>query len=328
MGRPNVRIQLIVMAGKSSPRSMVHIDKKQVREDWMRKFAIRAVVLTSFTALVIAGPALAQDNNTTASSTKIVASTTSTITVDAAAPTPAPAPKKGSSSNSDDYKWGGFSLGMSFGYALSNGDTIFNPGPSATSFGALLPQTLALHPHGVIGGLQAGWDHQHNYWVFGITADFSGTGISGKTIEDPIIANSGNPETPVNGSDLKATQELKYLATIRGRLGVVADKRLLFYGTGGVAGGRFILAGDTNYEPFFNLDFLSDISRLKVGWTAGGGIEYAACRHWHAGVEYLYYDFPSVSKIASPNPPDPPFFVVNNWAGKGQIVRAVVSYKF
>ncbi|MFZ0819402.1 MAG: outer membrane beta-barrel protein [Candidatus Acidiferrales bacterium] len=294
----------------------------------MRKYAVGAVVLTVFIALVIAGPAFAQDNSASAANTKIVASTTSTLTVDAAAPTPAPAPKKGSSSGSGEYRWSGFSLGASFGYALSNGDTIFNPGPNPTTFFNLMPQTLALHPHGVIGGLQAGWDHKQGMWVYGLTVDFSGTGIQGITKVSPITNNVGLPFSPAGGSDLAAKEELKYLATIRGRIGVVADKRLLFYATGGAAGGRFIFGADSNFEPFGSEDFFTEISRMKVGWTVGGGIEYAACRHWHVGAEYLYYDFPNESKTANPNPTDPPLFVVNNWAAKGQIARAVFSYKF
>jgi outer membrane immunogenic protein len=282
----------------------------------------------SFIALVIAAPAFAQDNSGSASTTNKVVTVSSPITLDSAAPSAAPAPKKGSGSHSGDYKWSGFSLGASFGYALSNGDTIFNPGPTAASFFDLKPQTLALHPQGVIGGLQAGWDHMHGMWVFGITADFSGTGISATSIENPIIANSGLPDTAAGGSDLKTVEQLKYLATVRGRIGVVADKRLLFYATGGAAGGRFILRGDTNYQPAFSEDYLTDISRMKVGWVAGGGIEYAICRRWHAGVEYLYYDFPNISKSVSPNPANPPFFVVNNWAAKGQIIRAVFTYRF
>jgi outer membrane immunogenic protein len=293
----------------------------------MRKFAVGTAVLAVFIALVIAGPTFAQDNSGTASTTKTVTASTS-LTLDAASPTPAPAPKKGSSSGSGEHKWSGFSLGGSFGYALSNGDTIFNPGPTASSFFDLLPQTLALHPHGVIGGLQGGWDHKQGMWLYGLAVDFSGTGINGTSIEDPIINNDGTPDTAAGGSDLKTTEELKYLATIRGRIGVIADKRLLFYATGGVAGGRFVLSGDTNYHPAFPEDYLTDISRMKVGWVAGGGIEYAVCRRWHAGVEYLYYDFPNVSKLVSPSPANPPFFVVNNWATKGQIVRAVFSYRF
>jgi outer membrane immunogenic protein len=289
----------------------------------MRKFSIGAISIFVLMALMITGPAFAGDDDAAKTTTKPVSSASAPASTPAPAPVPPP-----HSSGSSGHKWSGFSIGASFGYTQANGDTRFNPGPTAASFFDLLPQTLVLHPHGVIGGLQAGWDHQHNYWVFGITADFSGTGINGSTIENPIIANSGLPDTSPGGSHLKATENLKYLATIRGRIGVVADKRLLFYATGGVAGGRFILGADSDFKPAFTEDYLLDISRIKVGWTAGGGIEYALHRHWHAGVEYLYYDFPNISKSASPNPANPPFFVVNNWAAKGQIARAVFSYKF
>jgi outer membrane immunogenic protein len=289
----------------------------------MRKFSIGTISIFALLALLIAGPVFAGDDDAAKTTTKPVTS----ASAPASAPTPAPVPPPHSSS-SGDYKWSGFSVGASFGYTLANGDTGFNPGPTAASFFDLKPQTLLLHPHGVIGGLQVGWDHQHNYWLFGITADFSGTGVNGSTVENPIIANSGSPDTPPGGSNLKASESLKYLATIRGRIGVIADKRLLFYATGGVAGGRFILGGDTNFTPFFSEDYLLDISRIKVGWTAGGGIEYAFHGHCHVGAEYLYYDFPNTAKSASPNPPNPPFFVVNTWTAKGNIARAVFSYRF
>jgi outer membrane immunogenic protein len=289
----------------------------------MRKFSIGAISIFALMALVIAGPVFAGDDDAAKTTTKPVTSASAPASTPAPAPVPPP-----HSSGSGDHKWSGFSVGASFGYVQANGDTSFIPGPTAASFFDLKPQTLLLHPHGVIGGLQAGWDHQHNYWLFGITADFSGTGVNGSTIENPIIANSGSPDTPPGGSHLKASESLKYFATIRGRVGVVADKRLLFYATGGVAGGRFILLGDTNFTPFFSEDYFTEISRIKVGWTAGGGIEYALWRHCHLGVEYLYYDFPNEAKSVSPKPPNPPFFVVNTWAAKGNVARAVFSYRF
>ncbi len=296
----------------------------------MRKLAFGTIVVMSLIALVIAGPASAQDNTGSASTMKTVSSVSSTDSADlaASAPTPAPAPKKGSSSNSNGYNWSGFSLGASLGYTLGNGDTFFNPLPDAATFIDLNPQTLLLHPHGVIGGLQAGYDHQHRMWVFGLAADFSGTGINGTTSVSPITNSLGVPFSPAGGSFLAAKEEVKYLSTIRGRIGVVADQRLLFYATGGVAMGRFILGADSNFEPFGSEDYLADLSRIKVGWTAGGGILYGARHHWNMGFEYLYYDFPNESHITNPNPANPPFQVGYNWAAKGQIIRAVFNYKF
>lgn len=285
----------------------------------MRKFAFGAVVVTLFIALVAAGPAFAQDNSASNSTSKTVSS--------ASTPAPAPAPNKGSSSSSSSgYNWSGFSLGASFGYSWGRSDTAFNPLPSAATFVNLLPQSLRLPTHGVIGGLQAGWDHQHNYWVMGLAVDFSGSGMNGNTRTTPIIQNNGTPFAA--GSFLAAKESTKYLSTIRGRIGVVADKRLLFYATGGVAMGRFIFGAETNFLPGGTEDYLADISRIKVGWTVGGGIQYGIRDHWNMGWEYLYYDFPNEGFNSNPNPPLPPFRVGYNWGDRGNIVRFLVNYKF
>jgi opacity protein-like surface antigen len=293
----------------------------------MRKYAFGAVAVMLLFTLAVASPAFANDDKASSSTTN----TATTLSTGLSAPNPAPTPARKARTHSapdPDRMFNGFSLGGSFGYVQGNGDTIFNPLPNASSFFDLLPQTLVLHPHGVIGGLRAGYDHQHRNWVFGLTADFSGTGVTANTMENPIINFEGLPDSPAGGTDLTAKAEMKFLSTIRGRAGFVVDKRVLFYVTGGLAWGRFIFGADTNYHPDFEEDYLTDISRIKVGWTVGAGIEYAVHRHWHAGVEYLYYEFPSESKVANPVPANPPVQVFNNWAAFGQIAQGVVTYNF
>jgi outer membrane immunogenic protein len=283
----------------------------------MRKFAFGAAVLLVLIALVVAGPAFAQDDN---------ASTTTKTVSSASAPSPAPAPKKGSSSSSGDYNWGGFSLGASMGYSWGRSDTAFIPLPSAAVFINLANQSLRLPTHGVIGGLQAGWDHQHNYWVMGLAVDFSGSGMQGHTSTTPIIQNNG---TPFPGAGfLSAKESTKWMSTVRGRVGIVADKKLLFYATGGAAFGRFIFGADTDFRPVGTEFYIADISRVKVGWTVGGGIQYGVSTHWNMGWEYLYYSFPNEAFNSHPNPPLPPFSINYNWGDRGNIVRFVTNYKF
>jgi outer membrane immunogenic protein len=65
--------------------------------------------------------------------------------------------------------------------------------------------------------------------------------------------------------------------TGRARAGVtVLDSRLLLYGTAGLA------SGELKDGP---------INKLKTGWTAGGGLEWAFSPKWSAKAEYLYMDF-------------------------------------
>jgi outer membrane immunogenic protein len=40
----------------------------------------------------------------------------------------------------------------------------------------------------------------------------------------------------------------------------------------------------------------------QVGWTAGTGVEYAVTDHIIAGLEYNYYEFPTVTLVCGINP--------------------------
>jgi outer membrane immunogenic protein len=87
--------------------------------------------------------------------------------------------------------------------------------------------------------------------------------------------------------DLGFADQLDYLASIRGRLGVAAGS-FLIYGTGGVAfagvdvsGTITDVAGTANYA----------VSGSEVGYVVGGGAEVKLAPNWSLGVEGLYYGF-------------------------------------
>jgi outer membrane immunogenic protein len=290
----------------------------------MRKYAIGAIAVTLLFTLAVAGPAFATDDKASSSTTN----TATTPSTDAPSPTPAPAPKpkgKMHMSSDPDHMWAGLSLGINLGYSQSDGDTSFNPLPTAASFANLAPQSLLLHPHGVVGGVGAGYDMQHRNWVFGLAADFSGTGITMSTVDNTIIQNNG---TPFGNGFLSARETVDWLATIRGRAGFVVDKRVLFYATGGLAGGGFNYRAQTDFNPGGFADYVADINRIRIGWTVGAGAEYAIHHHWHAGVEYLYYEFSSEAKAAPSVPVNGSFMVGYGWTSRGQIARGLISYKF
>ena len=66
--------------------------------------------------------------------------------------------------------------------------------------------------------------------------------------------------------------------SVRGRVGYAWD-RALIYGTGGVAFGDF------------NFSFSQNIWTGQVGWTVGGGIDYALDNNWSLSAEYRYTDY-------------------------------------
>lgn len=111
---------------------------------------------------------------------------------------------------------------------------------------------------GVVGGLQVGYNYQvSSRFVVGIENDFMASGL--KTSRNGINEVS-----------------LPFYGTGRGRAGVTfMDSHLLVYGTGGMAFGEVKDSG---------------IDKMRIGWTAGGGVEWAFRQNWSAKVEYLYTD--------------------------------------
>lgn len=112
-------------------------------------------------------------------------------------------------------------------------------------------------------GATAGYNYQVGQAVFGLEGDINWSNISGTTL--------GCCET-------KNT----WLGTVRGRVGYAFD-RLMPYVTGGVAFG----------DVEANVPGFPGASDTRVGWTLGGGVEYAITNNLSAKAEYLYVDLGS-----------------------------------
>lgn len=240
---------------------------------------------------------------------------------------PAPAPTCG-------YTWTGFYIGLNVGYGWGNADTRFDPLPDPATFFLLEPQTHDADPDGVIGGGQIGFNWQWNKWfVVGAEADFQGSGMDGsKTVSPLFDINGGMPPDQI-GSSLFTRERTDWFGTVRGRIGFSPWCRLLIYGTGGLAYGNVHYAADTFYSFSDDVVLTHPVSfdRTSVGWTAGGGLEYALTHHWSVKVEYLYYDLGHHSATGlefANGAPAPPFAVHYNWETTANIVRGGLNFKF
>jgi outer membrane immunogenic protein len=82
---------------------------------------------------------------------------------------------------------------------------------------------------------------------------------------------------------------------LRGRLGILVTPSFLIYGTGGLAYGG-VEANTTITETLGFSDTPGSFgtsggfSGTRVGWTAGGGVEWMFAPRWSVKAEYLYYD--------------------------------------
>jgi outer membrane immunogenic protein len=140
----------------------------------------------------------------------------------------------------------------------------------------------------------------------------------------PCSLNGCNFSRTALGSG-RITAATDWLGTIRARLGYLVTPTLLIYGTGGVAYGRVrasathssisigTLTGANAAEfpvPFdysiFNgtqivpsIPGAASFSGTRVGWTAGGGVEWMFMPNWSLKAEGLYYDLVSVALQSS-----------------------------
>jgi len=209
---------------------------------------------------------------------------------------------------------------------------------------------------GFIGGGQVGYNWQFgagglgSAWVVGIEADIQG--VAGSSGASTFVSGLPAPPPVTPGFGIagvtQVSNSLDYLGTVRGRIGFLFAPTLLVYGTGGLAYGgvnsstsqlQAIVGGSLNPAWTNAWGFSGSYSDTRVGWTAGGGLEWMFAPHWSAKVEYLYYDLGSVSynsgisgSLGLSAAANGPAIMLNSVSTStrynGQIVRAGVNYHF
>jgi outer membrane immunogenic protein len=215
------------------------------------------------------------------------------------------------------YNWTGFYAGLNLGGSWGHQDASLVD----TTTGATVA-TGSNKLDGVIGGGQIGYNWQVNQWVFGLEADFQGSGqkadgVFATTFVVPGFFAAAPPTVTVTNS---YTDKLEWFGTVRGRLGWAFD-RWMPYITGGWAYGHGEINGTSTVGA---LATAFSTSQNYSGWTIGGGVEWAFANNWSAKLEYLYIDFGSGPTI----PVATTAFAVSVGRMTDNIVRAGVNYKF
>jgi opacity protein-like surface antigen len=140
--------------------------------------------------------------------------------------------------------------------------------------------TTRVTPSGAVVGGQFGCDYQFALgWVVGIEAAASGSTMKGST---SVALPLGNP-----GETALVTARTDFLYGGTARLGFAADRWLLYVkGGAAVAGDKYDVNG-----TFTGISFAFEGLDQRIGWAAGGGVDWALSGHWSANLEYDFYDF-------------------------------------
>jgi opacity protein-like surface antigen len=197
----------------------------------------------------------------------------------------------------NSYNWTGPYIGAYVGTQWGDQDWSFNrgAGPDGSSDFA-----------GTILGGQAGYNLQVGRAVFGIEGDYGWSNARGgkggtSCPNDPAV----QAITPFPFYTCES--EVNQLTSLTGRMGITWG-RALFYAKGGLAAGEITASKTPNTasptffgvpfpvggadRPFTTIQLQNAVStsNWQVGWTVGGGMEFALTDRWSAKAEYMYYD--------------------------------------
>jgi len=197
--------------------------------------------------------------------------------------------------------WDGSYVGLYAGYGSDQFASVQTVG-----FAVVPPSASTnLRVKGWLGGFQTGYNWQFApTWVFGLETDAAFTSWRA----------TGN-ETAPGGFIFPTNLKLEGFSTVRARLGYALDRTLL-YATGGLA---YVHQREVVTTGIGTGSIGNDIH--DIGWTVGGGLEYAIDRKWSAKIEYLYADLGGQSTTT--NAP-----AADRTSLKVQTVRVGLNYKF
>lgn len=187
--------------------------------------------------------------------------------------------------------WSGFYVGANAGHGwadlagtdgfLQTDGTVFGITPGAVQQYPAEDSTSSFG--GWLGGVQAGYQLQWGQWVAGLEADFQWTDIGEKG------QSLGSDQGPTYNTSAK----IDTFGTVRLR-GGWAMGNVLFYATGGLAYGQgkgaVSVKPGAPTMPVPGGPYAGSDIQVTVGWTVGGGVEFALTEAISLKVEYLHVD--------------------------------------
>ena len=180
-----------------------------------------------------------------------------------------------------EFSWQGLHAGVNFGFGFAPGTNPWGVGAGGEDYridaGWLFPKARL---SGLIGGVQAGYDHAFGRLVTGVEGDWQAGGLSGGA------AGFGQPQGLSPYVDNR--RAIDWFGSVRARLGFTLTPTILAYATGGFAYG-----GGANL--FRTADSAGNVGEnvhnpTRAGYVAGAGVEWALNPTVSMKLEYLRFD--------------------------------------
>jgi outer membrane immunogenic protein len=253
---------------------------------------------------------------------------------------PAPAPVYTKAPIAAPFSWTGFYVGANAGYSWSDITTTSSADcPAVNGYfcaggaAAGLANVAVINADGshsfkhnaFTGGGQVGYNLQFGSLVLGPELDIESFSAKASSSAGRIY-----PGNHFNTYVMGTATDTDWLFTARARAGWAAGNVLL-YATGGLATTDLKVSNSFSDNDGAGATGASSHSQTKVGWTAGGGVEWAFARNWSLRGEYLHVDLGSVSTteaIANASFPTLANSITTSSKLTSEIARAGVNYRF
>ncbi len=219
--------------------------------------------------------------------------------------------------------WTGLYAGINGGYAWSNPNVSYIANDPASQNGTCaipggfkcIPTADFKRDGGLFGG-QVGFNWQFNQrWLAGVEADYQWSDLTGSGFSPFRFGGTTTGTLATGVSTMAAKETVGSFGTLRARLGALPFESLLLYGTGGMAvaqvkGSFALAAGGTGANTVGGFSygctagttcFAGSSSQTLIGWTAGGGAEYAITSNltFKTEVLYVHLEKPSTTVAAT-----------------------------
>jgi outer membrane immunogenic protein len=172
------------------------------------------------------------------------------------------------------FSWTGCHAGTNFGLGSGHNQWTDTQPDGNIDGNTATARTASINLTGGVVGGQIGCDVQFGgNWLIGVAGMFNGSDIAG-TDQDQFNA-------PWTLSD-----HVDWYGSVTGRIGTAVN-HVLLYGKGGA------VFAHNNFEIENGGVTLGTPADVRVGWTAGLGLEWAFSPNWSVFLEGNYYGFPS-----------------------------------
>ncbi|MEI6241927.1 MAG: outer membrane beta-barrel protein [Chlamydiota bacterium] len=194
-------------------------------------------------------------------------------------------------------RWKGFNLGMNIGGLINDSKMHITPIGGFLEPAFLPNNPYRTHSHtfkniGLTTGAQLGYNYQISYFIIGLETDFNYSSLKYCHFKKLVEFDDGDQSI-----SFTEKHKINWFGTVRPRIGV-GFKSFDLYVTGGFAyghiKGRSLITNNADF-------YAGSESKVKTGWTVGGGSDISLNDTWSLKLEYLFLDF---KKISFTNPTD------------------------